>query len=337
MSMSTVQRTRRPAPPSGKATPGKAARPQPPSPAKLGKEAVQLALNGEWRRAVELNRAILAMMPDNCEAANRLAKALIETGELAEARAVLRELLSRHPTNTIALKNDARLDQLESAGSLPAAGAATRSGLSPVFIEEGGKSCTATLRRPDAPSNRVDPVAGDEVTLSICAEGVMAQAGDGAPVGLVESRLGRRLRKLMAGGNRYSAAVIGTAGDEVSIIIREVEKHPSLRHVVSFLPTDRKAAAIAGDAQARPDAVAETGPVEAADATEILDPEFDADPACDAETEATISALVAEPIDEDADEPDDADDGIPVLDADTDDVGIAPPLAMVAPVAEDWE
>ena len=48
---------------------------------KLGKEAVRLALNGNWERAAAVNRAILELHPEDGEAANRLAKALMELGD----------------------------------------------------------------------------------------------------------------------------------------------------------------------------------------------------------------------------------------------------------------
>ncbi len=56
----------------------------------LGQEAVKMALCADWERAVKLNREILELCPDNCEAANRLAKALMELARYQEAREVLK-------------------------------------------------------------------------------------------------------------------------------------------------------------------------------------------------------------------------------------------------------
>ena len=44
----------------------------------LSHDAVNLALEGEWQRATEVNRAILKLFSDDVEAMNRLVKALIE-------------------------------------------------------------------------------------------------------------------------------------------------------------------------------------------------------------------------------------------------------------------
>ena len=71
----------------------------------LGKEAVKLALEGNWNRAAQINRAILELHPEDCEAANRLAKALMELSDYAAARVVLDDLCRRSPNNSIARKN----------------------------------------------------------------------------------------------------------------------------------------------------------------------------------------------------------------------------------------
>ena len=50
----------------------------------LDREAVDLALKGEWERATEVNRAVLELFTDDVEAMNRLAKALMELGDYGE-------------------------------------------------------------------------------------------------------------------------------------------------------------------------------------------------------------------------------------------------------------
>ena len=89
-----------------------------------GKEAIDLALKGEWQRATEVNQAILALHPDDVEAMNRLGKAFMELGEYDRAREVLTQVVEKAPYNTIARKNLARLDQME---TIPAAGRQARS------------------------------------------------------------------------------------------------------------------------------------------------------------------------------------------------------------------
>ena len=84
------------------------------------KEAIALALEGQWERAVSVNREILRMAPEDVEALNRLGKALMELGRYREARDAYAEALRVDPMNTIAQKNLAKLTKLvedEEAGT----------------------------------------------------------------------------------------------------------------------------------------------------------------------------------------------------------------------------
>ena len=299
----------------------------------LGKDAVKLALDGQWERAAEINRALLELCPDDCEAANRLAKALLELADYAGARTVLNNLRARYPNNNIARKNLARLEKLESSGAPRQTAAGNPVGPSPVFIAEGGKSCTTVLRRTgDAPAPD-DVGAGDAVSLSIAGDSLIAETGDGRRLGAVEPRLARRLRKLMDGGNRYGAAVVGVSGAGVSIIIRETEQHPSLRNVVSFPPTGRSdVAAIQQDTDSLIYPESELAETELTDAPNAaIDQGIEADP----EPEEILSELVTDEVDDDADAAASALD-VPVLDAD--DVDDDPILEIVPPQEDDdWE
>ena len=80
--------------------------------------AVACALAQDWRKAVEANRAVLRIVPNNIEALNRLAKALLELGELAEARDAVDGALQLNSTNTIARRNRERLERAEAAAPL---------------------------------------------------------------------------------------------------------------------------------------------------------------------------------------------------------------------------
>ena len=75
--------------------------------------AVAFALNQDWRQAVDANVAVLRLGPNNIEALNRLAKALLELGELTETRDVIEVALRIDPANTIAHRNRDRLERAE--------------------------------------------------------------------------------------------------------------------------------------------------------------------------------------------------------------------------------
>ncbi len=203
------------------------------------KEAIDLAMKGEWQRATEVNQALLTLYPNDTDASNRLGHAFIELGEYTRAREVLADVVTKAPYNNIAQKNLARLEQLESA---PAAAKQTRKagGLSRYFIAESGKSGTTVLQRPAGAGISASVAPGDPVTLVPQNQSIYAYVRDGEFLGKVEARLATRLARLIAGGNRYEAAVVGVNDWGVSIIIRETYRHPSLHSINSF-PTNSRA------------------------------------------------------------------------------------------------
>lgn len=284
----------------------------------LGKEAVKLALNGDWERAVQLNRAILELHPNDCEAGNRLAKALIELSDYAAARTVLDGLCRRSPGNSIARKNLSRLERLESAGAVRALTSPSPTALSPLFIEDGGKSCTTTLRHTRDSPALATLSSGDSASLSLAGDAVIVVGNNGYRLGSLEPRLGRRLRKLITGGNRYTAAVVGINDAGVSVIIRESHQHPSLRNVISF-PASHYPAQPPDDPERY---------VLAHDEPDV------ADVLSEPDAEEAMSALVPDEIEDDSSAvgPDEA---VPVLDTDDVEQGLLP--VFVSPDAEDWE
>ena len=117
------------------------------------KQAIDLALKGEWQRATEVNQALLALYPDDVDAMNRLGKACMELGEYGRAREVLGEVVEKAPYNSIGRKNLARLEQMECA---PGTGRQTRKseGVSKLFIAESGKSGSTVLKKTASPETQ---------------------------------------------------------------------------------------------------------------------------------------------------------------------------------------
>ena len=165
----------------------------------LGREAVNLALQGEWERATEVNKAILELFPEEVEAMNRLVKALIELGSYVDARVVLTRVCEVAPYNNIAKKNRARLDYLASNPSLTKSGPAVQTkktaGVPQLFIEESGKSCTTVLRNSAGNKAVAHVSPSDQVVLSPDKNTVTARTLDGQLLGQVEPKTGKRLSR----------------------------------------------------------------------------------------------------------------------------------------------
>jgi tetratricopeptide (TPR) repeat protein len=205
----------------------------------LVEQAIAAATAADWTAAADLNRRILELSMDGM-AENRLAKALWELGELAEARVHYQAALAIDPTNRIAERNIDRLRiLLAEAGekTVPA----MKGSKAPVgiFVEETGKTGFAGLYDLPHPRQLAQVNPGDLVELA--PEGAELRArSNGVDVGKVERAVAARLLKLMAEGNKYAAGVTSLGDRDVRIIIREVFQDPRNYGKVSF-PTAAKA------------------------------------------------------------------------------------------------
>ncbi|MDI3339227.1 MAG: tetratricopeptide repeat protein [Sphaerobacter sp.] len=194
-------------------------------------EARRAAVEGRWEDAVKLNRAILEHAPRDVDAHNRLGKALMELGRIAEAIQAYREALNLDPGNVIAQRNLERLEKAAPDGPPPQTPAAIQAR---VFIEEVGKTYVTDLVRPGpaAVRNRVTPA--DEVELRREGQTVHVYTMDGQRLGQLEPRIAMRLLTLLDAGNRYQAYVVAVNDDTVRIILRETYRDPNAPEHLAF-------------------------------------------------------------------------------------------------------
>jgi len=201
------------------------------------KEAIALALEGQWERAVSVNREILRMAPEDVEALNRLGKALMELGRYSEAREAFQRATEVSPHNAIAKKNLERLAHLAAAS--PTATQSKK--VTPYhFIKESGRSGVATLYDLAPKEVLAKVAAGDPVTLKVDGHSLVVQTPQGEYLGKVTPKLALRLLKLIQGGNRYEGAMARVRDEEVSVLLWEAYRHPSLSGVSSFPAQDKE-------------------------------------------------------------------------------------------------
>ena len=211
--------------------------------ANLPKQAIDLALSGEWLEAANINRTILLDDDDNTEALNRLAKALMELGELSECREILCRVISLAPYNKIAKKNLARVDEMD---AIPNRSKSSKKSVVErgSFIEDSGKSATVNLENCPENISSVELLSGDQVVLSPKLSCIEVYSNESQFLGVVDRRIGRRLIKLISGGNAYEATLIGVDQSRVALMIRETYRAPGLSNVSSFpnkINTDQRA------------------------------------------------------------------------------------------------
>lgn len=202
---------------------------------RLQSQAVDFAARNRWQEAVDTNLQIMSLGEDT-DTFNRLGKAYFELGQLPEARDAYQRALKLTPNNPIARKNVDRIEDL--IGRSAVAAAPTKSDRQLVdlrmFITENGK--TALTSPIDVPRTPVLAaiVTGEKVELRLDGRNVLIYDADGNLLGRIEPKLAQRLGELMAGGNRYIAAVAQMHGHQLRILIRETYQDPSQRGRVSF-------------------------------------------------------------------------------------------------------
>jgi hypothetical protein len=198
------------------------------------KEAIALAMQGRWQDALATNKRIIEVFPNDVDAYNRLGRAYMELGEYSLAREAYSRALELDPANTIAAKNLYRLSQLGET-TVGARGASPHAEPH-YFIEEMGKTGVVNLGHLAPPTVVVRMVAGNEVYLKIAGTNLVVENGQGEYLGQVEPKHAQRLIKLMGGGNKYTAAIVSSAEDRLTVIIREAYQHPSQAGQLSFPP-----------------------------------------------------------------------------------------------------
>ena len=198
-------------------------------------QAIKAAMQSRWEEAVQLNQQIIEMTQGrDGDAFNRLGRALMAIGRYRDAREAYGRALQIDPTNQIARKNYASLEQ--KAQEEAPAPAAPRDYVDPrLFVEETGKTGVTTLVRPqrEALSHMT---AGERVVLRRDGNQLFADNAAGDLLGQLEPRLALRLLRFMDGGNQYAAAISSLTADGARIIIKETYQHPSQAGRPSFPP-----------------------------------------------------------------------------------------------------
>ena len=250
------------------------------------RRAVNLAMECRWEEAAAVNEELLDLTPNDVEASNRLGRAYLEMGDCARARLAFERTLQYAPRNTIAQKNLDRLAGIASSQGENAPASPTLR-LSPsAFIGDSSKTARITL--PHRSSFFLS--VGAPVTLRAEGGNVLIEYPTGEVIGAAPPKLGVRVARLMAGGNRYMGVLVASSSDGVTVLLRETHQSPSQRNIVSFPATEQ---AGEGAEQAALDAPASASAVPASASLTASDAEAEALlEEVEVETEAEVDALV---------------------------------------------
>jgi hypothetical protein len=197
------------------------------------KEAIDLAMQGRWNEAITVNREIIESFPEDVDASNRLGRAYMETGQYSKAREAYGRAVELDPYNAIANRNMRRLTDLQDSDEAEV----DEDGVEPHhFIEEIGKAGVVTLFDLAPKETRARMVAGDKVYLKVYGSYLNVENSRAVYMGRVDPKYAQRLIRLTLGGNKYTASVVKSTIDTMTIIIRETYQDPSQAGKLSFPP-----------------------------------------------------------------------------------------------------
>lgn len=197
------------------------------------KQAITLAMENRWEESIEVNKSIIESFPNDVDAYNRLGKGYLEIGEYAKAREAYHKALKLDQYNSIARKNLQRLEHIGDEAPVSKEAGAAKVDPS-LFIEEIGKAGVLNLYQIAGSEILLKTMAGDKVVLKSKGISLAVETAKGEYLGLVPAKQGQRLIKLMNGGNKYTAVVVASNENSISVIIREIYQDPSQTDLVSF-------------------------------------------------------------------------------------------------------
>jgi tetratricopeptide (TPR) repeat protein len=195
----------------------------------LAQLAVFQALSGNWKEAVNTNKKILKIHPDDIEALNRLARAHAELGNLIMAKTCAQKVLKFDPFNSIASKSLLKWKDLRKVEP-----GSSSSSFANLFLEEPGRTRILSLIHLGDAKVIAKLDSGDAVELNAGNHRISVTISDGKYIGRLADDISSKLRKLINLGYEYKACVKSADSKEVKIFIREVKRPGKFSDVPSF-------------------------------------------------------------------------------------------------------
>jgi len=197
----------------------------------LKTQAIDIALSGDWNKAILVNKEILEKNPSDIDALNRLAFAYAFAGKTNSAKLTYKKVLDIDAANPIAIKNLKRLGSVKIKSSLHIS--------TNMFLEEGGKTRIVALINV-APSQTIKSLQmGQLISLNIKRLKIFVLDEQKKYIGMLPDDIGKRLIKFLQGGNIYETYVKSVKDHEVTIFIKEVTRVPKFKNQPSFLFGDK--------------------------------------------------------------------------------------------------
>jgi hypothetical protein len=204
----------------------------------LKDKAIRAMLLGDWKNAVTLNKDLIDENPKDIDALNRLAYIFTILGKIQDAKSTYKKVLKIDILNQIAIRNIKKLTEMEPrqiAKSL-----SFIKGVNNIFLEETGKTKVISLVNTAQPKIIALLTTGQPVMIAIKRSKIFVQNQNEQYLGVLPDDIGKRLIKLIKGGNTYAACIKSATAHNVCVFIKETKRISRYKNQPSFLQTDNQ-------------------------------------------------------------------------------------------------
>lgn len=199
----------------------------------LEQQAVDAAINSQWKDAINFNKKISRLDKNNISAQLRLGYAYIQTHKLKEARFAYKKVLRLQKGNSIAEENLERLKILESRGAKKPPKKEVR--LDPnLFLELPGKTKSSVLVNLGQKNTLAHLVIGQQIFLKPKRRKIEVRTESNDYIGALPDDLSRRLLLFIKAASEYSAFIKDVSLSRVVVFIREEQRGKKVMRYASF-------------------------------------------------------------------------------------------------------
>ena len=201
----------------------------------LKDKAIQAMLLGDWENATSLNKTLIKENPKDIDALNRLAYVFTILGKIKDAKFIYRKVLKIDILNQIAIRNMKKLTDLgpkQITKSLSSV-----KGVNNAFLEETGKTKIISLVNIAQPKIITLLTTSQPVMITIKRSKIFVQNQNKQYLGVLPDDIGRKLIRLIKGGNTYTAYIKSATQHNVCVFIKETKRASKYKNQPSFPQT----------------------------------------------------------------------------------------------------
>lgn len=200
----------------------------------LKEKAIDAAIKSQWDKAIEFNKKILASKPDDIEALLRLGFALLQKGEIKEAKKYYQKATKIQPGNQIAHNYLERIKILEGKRGLKNKNEQLAFLNPNLFLDLPGKTKSVSLVNLGQIKTLAKLKIGQKLILKIKKRRVELRTEENEYVGALPDDISKRLIVFIKEKSEYSCFVKEVSKKNIEVFIREEKKGKKVSRYLSF-------------------------------------------------------------------------------------------------------